>query len=164
MACRGVHFALTDEQADRLLEAAEAGDDALMEVVEEIEEAWEREWLAETDKAWDGIHRCLTDGKLEWGDTPLHKCILGRFNLHAGDDYLINLLDPNEVAEVAAAVAAIDRDALRRGYDAIDPESYYYLVRSDSDFEYTWTNFVGLRDFFRKAADAGRAVMFTADQ
>ena len=164
MACLGVHFALTDKQADQLRAAADVGDDALMAVVGEVEEAWDREWLEETDKAWDGIHRCLTGGRLEWGDTPRHKCILGSRNLHGGDEYIVNLLEPSEVADVAAAIASIDRDALRRCYDAIDPESYYYLVRSDDDFEYTWLNFLGLRDFFQKAATAGRAVVFTVDQ
>ena len=33
-------------------------------VQEEIEEPWDEEWLLEMDKAWDAIHRCLTDGRL----------------------------------------------------------------------------------------------------
>ncbi|GIE28255.1 hypothetical protein Ait01nite_013000 [Actinoplanes italicus] len=32
----------------------------------------------------------------------------------------------------------------------------------DTDFEYTWANFVDLRDFFQRAATAGRSVLFTA--
>jgi hypothetical protein len=32
-------------------------------VVEEIEEAWESPF--ETDKAWDALHRCLSDGTLD---------------------------------------------------------------------------------------------------
>ena len=36
-----------------------------MAVIEEIEDRWDRDWLVETDKAWDAIHRCLTGGTLE---------------------------------------------------------------------------------------------------
>jgi hypothetical protein len=115
-------------------------DDGLIAFVEEVEEGpdgegWDEEWVQETDKSWEAIHRCLTDGKLEWGDTPFHKCILGSYNLYEGDDYIINYLSPEEVKSVAAAIKDIDRDELRRRYDAIDPADYNGLV--DDDFEYT---------------------------
>jgi hypothetical protein len=76
MVCRAVHFALTAEQELRLMETPGADNEFLMEFVEELEEGrdgegWDAEWVQETDKAWDAIHRCLTDGKLEYGDTPL---------------------------------------------------------------------------------------------
>jgi hypothetical protein len=167
MVARAVHFALTDEQASRLMDTPGADNDFLMAFVEEIEEGpngegWDAEWTQETDKSWDAIHRCLTDGKLEWGDTPFHKCILGSDNLYEGDDYLMSYLDPEEVKEVAAAIKDIDQAELRRRYDAIDSESYGEL--SDSDFEYTWSWFPHLRDFFQRAAAANRHVLFTVDQ
>jgi Domain of unknown function (DUF1877) len=62
MANRGVHFALTDDQAQAVLAAK--NDDELMSVIEMIEEEWNDKYLAECDKAWDAIHRCLTDGNL----------------------------------------------------------------------------------------------------
>jgi hypothetical protein len=162
MACRGVHFALTGEQASRLVDTPGADNDFLMTFVEDIEGLWDEEWLQETDKSWDAIHRCLTDGKLEWGETPLHKCILGNDNLYEGDDYIMNFLSPEEVKEVATAIKGIDQAELRRRYDAIDRESYGEL--SDGDFEYTWSWFPHLRDFFQKAAAANRAILFTVDQ
>jgi hypothetical protein len=161
MACRGVHFALTKEQASELMKSA-GTDDGLLEFIEDIESAWDEEWLQETDKSWDAIHRCLTDGQLHWGRTPFHKCILGKKNLYTGDDYLMNFLDPNEVKEVAAAIKPIDQDWLRRKYDAIDQDSFGAL--SDSDFDYTWSWFPHLRDFFQKVAAADRAILFTVDQ
>src|SRR5262245_36381798 len=167
MVARAVHFALTEEQASRLMDTPDADEDFLMDFVEELEEGpngegWDDEWTQETDKAWDAIHRCLTDGKLEWGDTPFHQCILGSDNLYEGDDYLMSYLDPEEVKAVAAAIKDIDRDDLRRRYNAIDTESYGEL--SDSDFEYTWSWFPQLRDFFQRAAAANRHVLFTVDQ
>jgi hypothetical protein len=162
MACRGVHFALTPEDEARLVDETH-DDDELLEAVEEIEERWDREWLVETDKAWDAIHRCLTDGSLEYGSTPFHKCILGSDNLYEGDDYIVSLLRPAEVKEVAEAIEGIDREGMRRKYDAIDPDDYECEL-SDDDFEYTWSNFSDLRAFFRKAAEHKRAVVFTVDQ
>src|SRR5438876_2171805 len=105
MSCRGVHFALTAEQAARFMELPNGDDESLLAFVEELEEGsdgegWEAEWVQETDKAWDAIHRCLTDGTLENGNSPCHKCILGPVNMHIGDDYIVSFLDPQEVKEV----------------------------------------------------------------
>ena len=161
MACRGVHFALTLDEADRI--KAASGDEDLMAAVEEIEERWDREWLMETDKAWDAIHRCLTGGNLDHGTTSLHKCILGEASLHGGDDYIVNLLDPAEVKEVAVAIRGIDESSMRRSYFAIDPNDYLFPP-DEEDFGYTWANFQDLRTFFEKAALHGRAVIFTVDQ
>src|SRR5262245_546621 len=71
MACRGVHFALTEEQASRLRDPPGIDGDGLLAFVEEIEEGrngegWDEEWVQESDKSRDAIHRCLTDGRLEW--------------------------------------------------------------------------------------------------
>ena len=167
MACLGVHFALTLEQSSRLMDTPGMDDDGLLAFVLEIEEGpngkgWDAEWVQETDKSWDAIHRCLTDGKLEWGRTPFHYCILGSDNLHEGDDYIMNFLEQEEVKEVATAIKGIDRAELRRRYDDIDTETYGEL--SDSDFEYTWGWFSHLREFFQKAAAANRAMLFTVDQ
>lgn len=163
MACRGVHFALTVEQASRLMDTPGADNDFLRAFVHKVEEEWSEGWVQETDKSWAAIHRCLTNGKLEWGDTPHHKCILGEDNLYEGDDYIMNFLSPGEVKEVAATIKDIDRAELRRLYDAIDTATYQGEM-SDDDFEYTWSWFPHLRDFFQKAAAANRAMLFTVSQ
>ncbi|MFZ8477657.1 DUF1877 family protein, partial [Staphylococcus aureus] len=62
MSARGVHFAVTTEHEKQLLAAR--SDRKLTELVEKIEKAWEKLFVVETDKAWDAIHRCLTDGSL----------------------------------------------------------------------------------------------------
>ncbi len=126
--------------------------------------------MASTEHAWDGIHRSLTDGKLELGNTARHLCILGateRLWLRREDgelEYMVNLLEPCEVQRVADAIRGIDRAELHRGYEGIDPESFYALNMSEDDFEYTWDNFQRLRTFFERAANAGRWVVFRVDQ
>jgi hypothetical protein len=164
MACRGVHFALTADDVQHLL-AAVGDDDAVLEFIQEdIEERWDEDWLQETDKAWDAIHRCLTDGSLSFDAiTPRHKCILGGRQMYSGDDYIISFLTSDEVREVAQAIAPFGEAELRDRYFKIDEEDYGVPV-SDQDFEYTWGWFEPLKAFFVKAADAGRPVVFSVDQ
>lgn len=163
MACRGAFFAITDEDEARLL-AAESDEDVLHIVQEEIEERWDEDWLQETDKAWDAMHRTLADGTLEGsGDTPLDKCVPGGRQLHQGDDYIISFLTAAEVREVAEAIKGLDQDWMRRKYSQIDCRDYEVGL-SEDDFEYTWEWFQGVQAFYQKAAAGNRPVIFIVDQ
>ena len=117
----------------------------------------------ETDKGWDAIHRCLTDGRLEYdnGDLPLKLCILGGYQLHEGENYVVSVTPDEQVPDVAAALKHITRDQFRAKYDQIDGADY--PDKSDEDFDYTWTMFDGMPQFWERAAKAGRAVVFTVD-
>jgi hypothetical protein len=69
MGRRGGPFALSEEQVSRLMDTPGMDDEGLLAFVEEIEEGpdakgWDAEWVQETDKAWDAIQRCLTDGRV----------------------------------------------------------------------------------------------------
>ena len=164
MACRGVHFALTEDQYNRVCDCK--SDEEIIELIqEEIEEEWDEVWLRETDKAWDAIHRCLTDGKLEWnnGSFPLNAVIVGGKQLHEGDDYIISLVTPEQVGSIADAIKSIDIDTLRKGYEQIKQTDYDGKI-GDEDFEYTWEWFKGLPSLYEKAAENGRAVLFSVDQ
>jgi len=164
MSCRGVHFALTNKQYEKLLSAKT--DESVIEIIqEEIEEEWDEEWLCETDKAWDAIHRCLTNGKLECNDKehPLNSVILCGKQLHKSDDYIISLVEPEKVPAVAKALEGIDKDALKEAYEKIEQKDYDGEI-GEEDFEYTWEYFMDLPSLFSKAAKAGRAVVFSVDQ
>ncbi|MET7403437.1 YfbM family protein [Dactylosporangium sp. NPDC005572] len=165
MACRGMFFALTGDQEAALM--ATRDDDEVRALVEEIEMGdWDGEPLdCETDKAWDAMHRCLSDGTLGSGRglSPLDMTVLGVGNHHEGDDYVVTHVPANEVVQVAAALEAVDEAWMRQRYDRIDPTDYQGEL-SDEDFEYTWYWFTQVRDFYRKTAAAGRAVIFTVDQ
>lgn len=164
MACRGVHFAISPDFAQRFLDA-EGDDDSLRELVEELEEAWDRDCLAESDKAWDALHRCLTDGELLFGngDPPLNSLVLGPRQLCEGDDYIICVALPDEVKAAAAALPSIDKGWLRDRYENVCPKDYAPEY-GDEDFEYTWSSFEEVRDLFLKAASRGQAIVFTVDQ
>jgi hypothetical protein len=156
MGCRGVLFAITKEEAERLRSARGNDADVLSIVQDEIEEAWDESFLCETDKAWDAIHRCLTNRKLSFDQSefPRNLCILGGEQLHAGGDYIISLLTPAQVKEVA--------DALQQ-YLKIDQQEYGFTF-GEEDFDYTWDYFERVRDFYLKAASENRWTIFTVDQ
>lgn len=166
MACRGVLFSI-DEATALALRTAASDEDRLDLVQEDIEEDClgnHPEWAAETDKSWDFLHRALTDGQLGWdnGSFPLNHVVLGGEQLYSGDDYVMSLKSPDQVAAVAEALRAISEDELRRGFrqiPAADLEHSY-----EEDFEYTWSWFDGLRAFWERAAKERRYVLFTVDQ
>ena len=163
MSARGVHFALTPTQAKQLLAAK--SDRKLMGLIDAIEETWEQPFVVETDKAWDAMHRCLTDGSLLYvsGEYPLNHCICGGRQLIRGRAYTVSFVSRPQVKDVAAALAKVTKAWLRKRYDKIDPDDYDEVEMGDEDFRYTWDNFLAVRRFYKKAAEAGRAVIFTVD-
>jgi len=120
MSQRGVFFALLEADAARL-QNARTDADLLAIIQDDIEERWDVTWLFQADKAWAGLHRCLTDGRLEFanGTYPLNACVLGGEQLHRGDGYIVSLLRPEQVRAVADALASIDAKWLRNRYFAI---------------------------------------------
>jgi len=163
MACRGVHFAITDEQLTTLLTAD--GDEAVRELIEQIEEAWDEDNLAEVDKAWDAIHRCLTDGQLKFGGGPypLSHCVLGPRQLHKGGGYIVSLVLPNEVLDLAKSLGKVSADWFKEQYRVRVPADYAPEY-GDVDRDYTWSYFEEVRDLVAKAAERRRAVIFTVAQ
>ncbi len=163
MSCLGVHFALNAADTAALLAAGD--NEAVLGFIEALEEKWDEEWLSQTDKAWDAMHRCLSNGTIYYdeGDYPLNRAILGGKHLYDGDDYVVAYIALNEVKDVSAAMAPMTEKDLRKRYDAIDSDDYDG-EHGDKDFEYTWQNFLTLREFFKKAAGADRSVVFTVDQ
>ena len=163
----GVHFALSDKDAARL-RALWTNNARLEFITDDIEERYFEDgkaYVAECDKAWDAMHRALAGGKLtrDGGTYPLNHTVLGGKRLYTGDDYIMILKNPNQVRDIAAALAALTEQDFRRRYEAIDPGDYG-MPLSNEDFAYTWEWFQGVRDLYRKAAAEGRHVLFTADQ
>lgn len=181
MAARGIYFALTPEQEQGLL--AQHDDESRVNyLIEEIEEVWDEEHLQETDKAWDAMHRCLS----EWpphtpnfypvdpkygtydlpenhGTYPLKLCVLGGRRLMDDEsNYFMRLIEPTAVRDIAQALQGLEKEWMRGKYfkhcEGQWPEY------GEEDFEYTWEWFQGVRDFFIRVAPTGRSVLFTADQ
>jgi hypothetical protein len=163
----GVHFSLGAEEV-AALQAIEDEQARLEYMQENFEERYLDEpktHAAESDKAWDAMHRALSDGRLasDGGTFPLSHAVLGGTLLYTGDDYIMSLKTPAQVKAIAAALDALDEAAFRQRYDRIDAKDYGVDL-SDEDFEYTWEWFQGVRELYRRAAADDRYVLFTADQ
>jgi hypothetical protein len=159
----GVLFALTDDDSTALL--ALAGDDDAVSgfVADDIEERLTGDDHAALDKAWDAIHRCLTDGELlfENGTFPLNRCILGGRPLMSDEANELALFTAaDEVPAVSAALDAVTEEWFRTAYGSLDPADY--LEHGPEDFDYAWDGFEAARRLWRHAATTGRAVLFSA--
>jgi len=167
MACLGVFFAVTQAEAKemRSLPDDESCLEYLQEVIEERYFSEHPEFLAETGKAWDALHRALADGELTWtgGAFPLNHAVLAGESLYTQQDYILTLKTPQQVQDIAAALTTVSEDEFRKRYFAIDPVSYE-LPLTEDDFAYTWYALETVRDFYDRAASAGRYVLFTVDQ
>jgi hypothetical protein len=174
MGCLGRHLALKPEQVQELRDTARAAkekgedhDDALWQAIQELEERLPSKYYQDTDKSWDNIHRALTldntpDGRLDEleGDWPLCLVIMGGDSLGETYDYNIYLVEPDDVAEVAAALHEVDESWVRTRFFQIDPKAAEYSINEDQ-FDYLWGWLVPLRRFFARAAAERRCVLFT---
>jgi hypothetical protein len=159
----GVHFALDASQRDRLLAAS--SDDEVRAAVAAIEEVWDKDHVGESDKAWDAIHRCLTDGSLddEAGEFPLSHVIIGGKHLHEGEEYIVCFVTDEEVKAIAKALLPITRETMKGWYFTLLDKDDYEGEIGDQDFGYTWDWFENVRELFLRASINGRSVIFTVD-
>ncbi len=160
----GMHFAISYEQAMKLLQC-KSDEELVTMVEEEIEEVANEDNSFQTDKAWDAIHRCLSNGTLDvrQGTRPLNLAIFGGNVLNKDPDYFVVLLTPTDVTQVAEALAQVTEDWMKKKYfDQKFPD--YQGEKSQEDWEYTWGSFDGLPEFFANAAGRKQHVIFTVDQ
>jgi hypothetical protein len=166
MACRGVFFALSASETERLL-TLDSDEKRLIYIQNEIEEAWDKAHLLQVDKAWDAIHRCLTGGALTVArsSSPLGKLILGGIQLYSDPrSYIINLTENTELPEIASALKTVTKAWLRARYDQLRQSDYPQESISEQDWEYTWNWFSDIPEFVDRAANEGRSIIFTVDQ
>lgn len=158
MTERGVLFAIDDDELARLGEAST--DAEIRAIVDGLEERWEN--VCELDKAWDGLHRILTDGRLEFGNgsPPLAWAILGGRRLYDGDDRIVTVKAVDQVVAIDRALRGWDRARARQAYYRLPKHDYGDL--DDEDFDHIWSYFQPMREFWGDAAKAERAVVFSA--
>ncbi|MCI0359066.1 MAG: YfbM family protein [Planctomycetaceae bacterium] len=167
MGCLGIHLALTGDEANKL--KSQLNDDARRDyLLEELEDKYfseEQDFLAESDKAWDGIHRALTDGRFTYdnGEYPLSHVVMGGEIVYHQSDYIMVLKSPKEVKDVANAIRDITEDNFKARYRKIDQALCEWPL-SEEDCDYSWHWFQEVRNVFERAAQANRYVLFTASQ
>lgn len=167
MSCLGVHFALSEEDVNTL-RAIDDEQERLSHLQDNLEEHYLAEpgtYAAESDKAWDAMHRALADGHLTWagGQYPLNHAVLAGEILYTSNDYIMSLKTPKQVGDIAAALNDMTEGEFRTRYNKI-PAGEYDAELGDDDFEYTWIWFQRVCELYRRAAAEGRYVLFTANQ
>jgi hypothetical protein len=165
MPGRAVHFALNEEELDRLL-STPSDEERLEVLTEEIEEhLFERapERVYESDKAWYAIHLALSSAAgvlAHLEDAEL--AIMGGEDLYHRDDFVMCLKTPEEARRVGELLGSLSEADFQSLYEGI-PEDEYLQSRSDQDFRYAWNYLEGLAAFFRRSGDADLSVLFTVD-
>jgi len=145
------------------LEALQAAPDTLDEIVFAQDEQ-ERERQIDLDKAWHGIHFLLT-GKAWGGEGPLAWAVVGGHEI--GDDIgygPARFLTPEQVGQVAAALAAVTGDEFARRYDpaAMEKQQIYPGIwEREGDEGLAWLRHYlpVLGRFYADAAGRGDAVL-----
>ena len=166
MSCLGVLFSI-DQKTVELITQLTSDEERINYVKEFIEPDFfdnHPQWIAELSKSWDALHRSLTDGKIDWnnGEFPFNHVVFGGIVLSDGD-YIIVLKTKEQVAEIAQAVSQMTEEKLRIGYFSIEAEDYDGFL-SEEDFNDTWQWFEAGKEFWQKAANENRSVLFTVDQ
>jgi len=167
MPRRGTFYAVTPAEAERLLGLA--GDDQA--VAREALDLYSIErqrshCIAAVDKAWDVIHRCLTDGTLRGlgkGTTPLAWCVLGGKSLYAGNDFIVCYVTPEQVSQVSQALDEIVGAWFAQKYWSLQNSGYNGTINNE-ELEYTWDYFTSARNLYTRAAANNYAVIFLTDQ
>ena len=166
MARLGVHFVLTDEQRAKLL-SLESDEARLDYLQEDIEQAWDESNVYETDKAWYGIHRCLTGPQAwEWPDVddeagtyPLNVCFFGGKALYSKPESAINLIEPDALHDLVVAIAPLDRAWFDKAF--ADYCQGCWPDDGDDGREYVWEYFTGLKNFLTQNDGKGRSLIFS---
>jgi hypothetical protein len=160
-----VFFALSSSQLEHLL-ALTSDKERLGYIQDGIEADWDEGHLLQTDKAWDAIHRCLTDGTLTIAPSaaPLGKLVLGGRQLYSDtQSYIVNLIESSELPEISAGLEVVTIDWLKARYEQLRSTDYPQESISEEDWQYTWDWFSGIPDFIGRARHEGRSVIFTVD-
>lgn len=126
------------------------------------------------NKDWHVIHFLLT-GEHELNDsyqaqTPLQKAVMGGTETpyEAGSGY-VRYLAPDEVREVAAALAEISEDDLRGRVDfqKLNAMNIYPHPRpggwNEEEIESVFMSYAELAEFFKEAAQSGDAMLVSSD-
>jgi Domain of unknown function (DUF1877). len=161
---RGYHIALGREHAKRLFSLKD--DQEILKFLEELKSLPDMKKsgrLLDCGTAWDGLHRCLTEGELDptAGDFPLNHAILGGKQLHKGADHTAVLIRPDMTRFVADALDELDEAEFRQKFLALNRDSYRLPI-GEKEFMQHWIVLRDLQVFYAAAAENMEAVVFTA--
>src|SRR6185437_903262 len=171
MACRGWYTALLPAEAEEILAIDDAAE--VWELLDDLFTAAEADGrILLVDKAWDAMHRVLCGGWLDLshGDPVLQCVVIGGMQLSNQSDWIISYVEPAMVSRILEKIAGIEKSWVREKFFALAHHpsvaraQWYEGPLDEDDFEYTWSYFTDVCEFYRRAAERGLATVFGADQ
>lgn len=156
-------FAITLEQTEQFREASRESEQAVSTMLEPL---LKKGGAVQMDKAWEPIHRCLTEdhsprGALDYeaGQYPLDLCVFGGDQLLGDEFRTLSLIDPDAVPYVAEALEDVSKPWMRERFFALPDDQFYEI--DEEMFEWMWEHFLKLLPFFEQAAKDEQAVLCT---
>lgn len=163
MPGRGVLFALSPVEEAQLLARREAKVRAVW-VATVLEENWDRDWLLEMGMVWPAVHYCLHGAHAYPmpGAPAEAKAVFGGDAIGVSGLFSIDYKSHALTKAIASGLSKMRDEALwaraglieRKEYEGPKGEAVQAAVVHAVH---------ALKDFYRKAAEAGRAVIFTVD-
>jgi hypothetical protein len=166
MPKRGTFYAITTEEAERLLSLAGNDADLAKEALDLY--TFERQrahFITPVDKTWDPIHRCLSDGTLRnigAGNTPLSQCVLGARHLPAGAQTIVCFIAADQVPQISEALQNVEIHWFISKFSSLGSHGYTGAINRE-ELEFAWEYFTNIRNLYERAAVANRAIVFVAD-
>jgi Domain of unknown function (DUF1877) len=166
MSGQGYHLTLDRNQVDEVLSLNDE-----MEILDWVDHAlgefdWDAGFIYGGYKDWNVLLASLTNGDYDpkGGTYPLNRCFFGG-RLFVTEGSIVNLVMPNEVVDVAKALDLTDEaDFRKRCGVALPTLSEELGAKAGRYLDELYEKLVGLRDFYRRAAQEGRAVLFYTDE
>ena len=163
MSGKGVLFALDGGEERQLLALADAASRASF-IANVVEERWDTDWLCVMDEMWVPVHFCL-HGSMEFplpGAPAEAKVILGGQPLGIPKRYSIDYKDPDMVRRIASALSRMRDDAVWARAGLVERNEYNGPRGSNLQVAVV-DEIHALIDFYKRASDAARAVIFTVN-
>lgn len=162
MVGTGYLIALSRDNAKRVF--AQGDDAGLISLLDELKKSPElkkKGHVLDMAKAWDAIHRLLTEGTLEpnGGDFPLNTAILGGKPIHKGTDFAAVVVRPDMTPFVAEALAEVTQEDFQKKFGDL-PGHGYNQGTTSKDFDEVWRVTRLLKDFYEFCAAERLAVLF----
>jgi hypothetical protein len=161
-------FPITQKEAERFLNAATMeGDEAVHLLLEPLLERQGKLPLhVDMDKAWEPIHRCLTEDHtpgggldVDGGRYPLNLCVFGGEGLLEEGYRSAWLVRAEQVADLAEEIFKVSRFWFRARFFELPDDQFHEI--DETMFEWAWAHFRDLPPFFLRAARQKAAVICT---
>lgn len=163
MPGRGVFFALEAGDEQRLLALVDPKQRAAY-VANSIEERWDEAWLHAAGELWFAVHFCLhgSSGFPVSGSPAEARAVFGGTSLGLPGTYSIDYKDAELTRQIASAIGRMKDDAIWARAGLVERKEYNGPRIPDLQVAVV-DEVHALGTFYRRAADAGRTVIFTVD-